>query len=340
MIDRRQLLTAALVAPVLAAARKPPFLARGFADVTQIAPGVYATIADPSNGLQCYSNGGVIAGRDAVLIVEGHFQPAGAELEIEVARLVSRAPIRGVVDTHYHLDHTFGNAGYARQGIPILAHHQVGPLMTERYAAAKGADRAATLAPWETRLQAATDPVDRGRKKGDLERMAFFTDAIASADLALPTEPLTPDDLPRRLDLGGLTVEIEFHRGHSPTDLLIRVPERNVVFTGDLLFNGSYPVTPDADMAAWRRILDLMADSGRGTRFVPGHGPVCGIEGVRDQAALFDHLREHAERMKATGTTAEEAASRYRVPRRFDRYQILSWSLTIGGAMTGYFAQS
>src|SRR6266545_5572093 len=118
-LDRRQFLFAGLVSPALAAQKRDevPLLDRGFARVTQIAPGVYVTIADSSKGMQCGSNGGVIAGRDAVLIVEEHFQPAGAALEIEVARAIGKAPIRAAVDTHYHFDHTFGNLAYAEQGI-------------------------------------------------------------------------------------------------------------------------------------------------------------------------------------------------------------------------------
>ncbi|HKE29172.1 MAG TPA: MBL fold metallo-hydrolase, partial [Bryobacteraceae bacterium] len=196
---------------------------RGFAQVTRIADGVYATIADPAKGLQCYSNGGVIAGRDAVLIVEGHYEPAGAELEIEVARAVSRAPVRGVVNTHYHLDHSFGNVGYARQSIPILAHERVGPLMKERYVVVPAADRAARLAPWERRLADATDPVDKEHKSGDLRLMIWLLEAIEKASMAFPTEPLAPADLPKQIDLGGLTAVIEFHPGHTPTDLIIRV---------------------------------------------------------------------------------------------------------------------
>jgi glyoxylase-like metal-dependent hydrolase (beta-lactamase superfamily II) len=56
-------------------------------------------------------------------------QPAGAALEIEAARMVSKAAIVGAVDTHFHLDHTFGNLAYAEQLIPIMAHERVKPLM-------------------------------------------------------------------------------------------------------------------------------------------------------------------------------------------------------------------
>ena len=137
-MNRRQLLLAGLTAP-LRGARRPvpePLLDRGFARVTRIAPGLYATIADSSKGPQCSSNGGVSAGRDVVLIVEGHFQPAGSALEIEVAKMASKAQVRGAVDTHFHLDHTFGNLGYAEQGIPILAHEKVTPSTGRRRAPA------------------------------------------------------------------------------------------------------------------------------------------------------------------------------------------------------------
>jgi hypothetical protein len=94
-LDRRQFLLTGLAGTALAAQTRDaaPLLDRGFAQVTQIAPGVLVTIADGSKGQECISNGGVIAGRDAVLIVEGHMQPAGAALEIEVARMVSKAAI-------------------------------------------------------------------------------------------------------------------------------------------------------------------------------------------------------------------------------------------------------
>ena len=71
--------------------------------------------------LQCLSNGGVLAGRDAVLLIEGHMQPAGATFELELARLVSNRPIRGAVNTHFHPDHAFGDSAYAAARVPIIA---------------------------------------------------------------------------------------------------------------------------------------------------------------------------------------------------------------------------
>lgn len=339
-LDRRQFLLAGFTGAALAAQKRDttPLLDRGFAQVTRIAPGVYVTIADVSKGPQCVSNGGVIAGRDALLIVEGHMQPAGAALEIEVARMVSKAAIRGAVDTHFHYDHTFGNLGYAEQGISILAHEKVAPLMKEHYAALKGVDKAPLLAPLEKKIAEAADATDRKHKEEDLVAWKRMHEAIDSTTLAFPTELLATAQLPKRIDLGGLTALIEFHPGHTLTDLIIRVPEHDVVFTGDLLFNRSYPVAIDADMIAWRKVLDLFAGYNPRTQFVPGHGPVCGMETVRDQQDLFDDLRGHAEKMLRSGATAEEAERRYIVPEQFQDYRLAYWGLRIAAAMQSYFA--
>lgn len=339
-MNRRTFLLAGFAGRALAAPQRPvaALLERDFARVSRLAPGVYVTIADLSKP-QCASNGGVIAGRDAVLIVEGHMQPAGAGLEIEVARMVSKAPIRGAVDTHFHLDHTFGNIAYAEQRIPILAHEKVEPMMREQYSSVKGTDKAPLLAPLEKKVAEAADPVDKKRKEEDLEANKWMFDAIESTTLAFPSEPLSATQLPTRVDLGGLTAVLEFHPGHTPTDLVIRVPERDVVFTGDLLFHRSYPVALDADMITWRKELDQLAGYGRKIRFVPGHGPVCGQETVRDQAAVFDDLRTHAEKMIRGGASAAEAERRYEVPTRFQDYGVHSWGFTVGAAMRSYFTK-
>ncbi|HEY7284279.1 MAG TPA: MBL fold metallo-hydrolase [Vicinamibacterales bacterium] len=340
-VDRRRFLAATIAAPFVAATRRAEtgaVIDRGFARVTRLADGVFATIADPQLGLQCYSNGGVIVGRDAVLIVEGHFTAEGAALEMDAARTLSKAPIRGVVNTHYHLDHTFGNIGYARHGVPILAHDGVEPLMRQNYKPLDERARAAWLAPWERRVAGAHDAVDRSRMAGDLEQISFIGQAVDHVSLAFPTEALDPKHLPMTIDLGRMRVTIEFHPGHSPTDLIVIVGDRGIVFTGDLFFSHAYPVVPDANIVAWRRVLDTFMGYDRSTQFVPGHGPVGRLAQVREQAAIMDDLREHAERMMQRGASVEEAERTYAVPRPFESFEVLCWGFTVGGAMRGYYA--
>ncbi|MDP9170011.1 MAG: MBL fold metallo-hydrolase [Acidobacteriota bacterium] len=331
---------ASSLAPAVLAAQKgsEPLLDRPFARVTRLADGVYVTIAAPG-GPQCISNGAVIAGRDSTLIVEGHFFPEGAELEIEVARMVSKAPVRAAVNTHYHLDHTFGNIAYERQRIPILAHERAPALMKERYAALQQVDKGPLLAPLERRAAAAEDPVEKRHLNSDLGALKWMYAAIDRVTLAYPTELLGASDLPKKLDLGGISVLIEHEVGHTPTDLIVRLPEQDIVFTGDLLFEKSYPVAFDCDMISWRRALDRLAGYGPRTRFVPGHGPVCGVEVVHEFADLIADLHGHSEKMFVAGASVEEATQRYAVPARFGKFDIFSWDWAIGGAMRNYYAQ-
>src|SRR5207244_3057312 len=104
-----------------------------------------------------------------------------------------------------------------------------------------------------------------------------------------------------------------------------------------LLFNRSFPVCIDANMIAWRKVLDRFAGFSRRTQFIPGHRAVCGLETVREQAALMDGLRAHAEKMISARVTAEQAAQRYVVPKRFQDYS-MRWDFGLVAAMRSYFA--
>lgn len=338
--NRRRFLMAALGAPAIAFAQESPgpILDRGFGRTTRIEDGVYVTIADGSKGAGCLSNGAVIVGRDAVLIVEGHFQPEGAQLEIDVARMVSKAPIRAAINTHYHLDHTFGNIAYQRAKIPIMAHERAPALMKERYAALQNVDKAPQLAALAKKAADATDPVVKKRYSSDLGAMTWMYEAIDKVTLAYPTELLSSKNLPRTIDLGGISVVLEHQVGHTPTDIVVRIPRYDIVFTGDLLFENAYPVAFDSNMISWRKVLDTFAGYSRGTRFVPGHGAMCGMEVVREFADLIDDLHSHSEKMVQAGAGVAEATSRYSVPTRFEKFGIFSWDWTIGGAMRSYYA--
>jgi cyclase len=133
-------------------------------------------------------------------------------------------------------------------------------------------------------------------------------------------------------------VLIEHQVGHTPTDLFVHVPQRDIVFTGDLLFEKSYPVAFDCDMISWRKALDRLAGYGGGTRFVPGHGPICGVEVVHEFADLIDDLHSHSEKMILAGASVEEATRRYTTPPRFEKFGMFSWDWAIGGAMRNYYA--
>ena len=278
----------------------------------------------------------MIVGRDATLVVEGHFRAEGAALEVEVARRLSRRPIRAAVDTHFHLDHTFGNIGYEREGIPIIAHERVPALMQRQYRDAQRTDHTAAFAPLEEQVTRAGSTAQKKRAEDDLGASRWMYGAIDSVQLAYPTELVRQSDVRMAIDLGGIVAVVECRHGHTPGDVTVTVLSRDVAFVGDLLFQREYPVCIDADNGAASSIVWR----GRAARCAscPDTGPSGGRAAFESQAALMDDLRRHAERMKKIGATAEEAERRYVVPARFGDYEIFAWSWTIGAALRSLFA--
>jgi glyoxylase-like metal-dependent hydrolase (beta-lactamase superfamily II) len=139
-----------------------------------------------------------------------------------------------------------------------------------------------------------------------------------------------------KVDLGGIEAVIETHPGHTPGDLIIRVPAQNITFTGDLFFHQSYPVTFDADMLGWRATLKMFAGFGKDALFVPGHGPVGGQEGIASIRSIFDDLAEYSKKMAAEGVSVSEAQMRYVVPEKFKSFGIFSWGFCIDQAVAQF----
>lgn len=316
-----------------------PLVDKGFAAVRKIGAEVYATISDFSKGLDTVSNGGFIIGREAALLIEGFRAPSGAAFQLEALRTVSQVPVRAAVDTHYHFDHSMGNAHYGDHGIPVWAHAKAAPLMVQNYASLQGQDKAVLLEPIQKRVRDAANETERQRAQGDLNAYSLVFQTIDSTIVALPNHPLDPAKLPVTVDLGGIKAVGETYPGHTPTDIVVRVPEQNIVFTGDLLFNAWYPVTFDAEISAWRATLEKFAGFGKDALFVPGHGQVCGQEGISTLRAVFDDLAAHASKMYKAGVPVEEAQKRYVAPEQFSSFVIFSWSFCVAATIAKLYEE-
>jgi glyoxylase-like metal-dependent hydrolase (beta-lactamase superfamily II) len=87
------------------------------------------------------------------------------------------------------------------------------------------------------------------------------------------------------------------------------VPKEGVVFAGDVLFRLCTPMGWTGSYAKWIKILDLIL-SLKPNVIVPGHGPVCGIEGVKEMKAYLEYLRDESKRCFEQGLTSLEASKR------------------------------
>jgi len=309
-----------------------PIVDKGFASVRKVGNGLYATISDTSKGLQTMCNGGFLTGKDASLLVEGFVSPAGSAFQHETLKSVSQAPVMGAVDTHYHFDHSFGNAYYGANGISIWAHAATAKRMTESYASLQGADKSAIIGPYEAQAKNGKTELARKHLAEYAAVLSNLFNAAQGTVLGFPNRPLDPAKLPMKLDLGGLTAVVESYPGHSGTDVIVRVPEQNVVYAGDLLFNHFYPVAFDdqCTVSGWRATLKKFLSWGKETVFIPGHGQLCGPEAVQFSLDLFDDIGAQAEKMYKSGVPVEDARDQYAVPEKYKDVAIFAWYFTIG----------
>ena len=318
-----------------------PLVDRGFAYVRKIGAGVYATLSDPSKGAQTTCNGGFLVGRDAAFLIEGFNSPAGASFQFDALRLSTKVPVRAALDTHFHYDHSMGNHYYVEHNIPLWAHVDTANRIIETYGPMQTRSREEILAPYEKRVTDAKTELARTHAQTDLIAVSEILSSARASKLGLPTRPIDPKDLPLTIDLGHITAILEYYPGHSGTDIIVRVPDQNIVFTGDLLFQGKYPVTFDskASISAWRRTLSHFALFDKDTIFVPGHGQLCGLEAIATTLDIFDDITEQAHRLFRAGTPLEDAKDLYVMPDRFKRYPIWSWGFVIGSAIELLYAE-
>jgi len=331
----------ALARPLLDDPRiaKQPIADKGFASIRKIGEGVYATIADRSKGLQARCNGGFIMGRDAALMVEGFQTTTGSSFQLETLRSVTQVPVRAALNTHWHFDHTLGNSVYGGAGIPIWAHSDVPARMAAVYPKWQSEDLATFLEPWEKRVREAKTDSQREHAKSDIEGLTGMFKPVTETVLALPNHALDPAKMPIEIDLGGLTVVVEAFIGHTDTDLIYRVPAQNVIYTGDLLTGGQYPVNINGYVSRWRATLAKFATFDKNTLFVPGHGPLMGLEGVAEMRSCFDDLAEQADKSYKAGVPVEEAVERYIVPDRFKNYRQFSWGFAVSRTIEQLYAE-
>jgi glyoxylase-like metal-dependent hydrolase (beta-lactamase superfamily II) len=318
-----------------------PVVDKGFASVRKIGDGLYATVSDTSKGLATMCNGGFLFGKDAGLLIEGFVSTAGAGFQYETFRSLSKAPVLGALDTHYHFDHITGNALYGANGIALWAHAATARRIYENYAVMQGADRSAFIGPLEARAKEGKTETARKHAAEYAATIGNIFNVANASVLALPNRPLDPAKLPVKLDFGGMTALVETYPGHSGTDLVVRVPEQNVVYAGDLLFQHMYPVAFDdqATISGWRSTLKTFLSWGKDTIFVPGHGQICGPEGVQASLDLFEDIAAQAEKLRQSGVPAEEAADAYVVPERFKTVAIFAWNLSIGPTITKLYKE-
>jgi glyoxylase-like metal-dependent hydrolase (beta-lactamase superfamily II) len=217
-------------------------------------------------------NMGLCVGEDGAFLVDDQYGPLSAKI-LEALRKVSDQPVRFVLNTHWHADHTGGNENLGKAGALIVAHENVRRrLSTEQF-----------MGAFNRRVEPAPPQA---------LPVITFSDAVT-------------------FHLNGEEILV-FHAApaHTDGDSVVVFRKANVVHMGDLFFNGRYPFIDLSSggsfaglIAAVERVLAMVDDD---ARIIPGHGELTDKRGLQSYLSLLKAVRERVEPLVRSGKSVEE----------------------------------
>lgn len=237
------------------------------------------TVVDVADGVWMLQgrggNIGVSAGDDGIVLIDDQYAPLTGAILTAVAGL-GEGPVRFVINTHWHGDHTGGNENLGTAGAVIVAHDNVRVRMSSEQVM-RALDRTIPPSP-EAALPVVT-----------------FNDSV--------TFHLNGEELNA------------FHVGpaHTDGDAVIHFRETDVIHAGDIVFAGMYPFidlssggSVDGLIAAVEEILEL---AGPDTRVIPGHGPVTDAAGLERYRDMLVAVRDAVATLVAEGRSVDEVVA-------------------------------
>ena len=247
--------------------------------ITELAPGVFAYVQ--ATGGFCIANAGIVDGGVAgVTAIDALFTPAMTRtLLAETARVAPR-PVRRLVNTHHHLDHTLGNAQFPAE-TEIVAHEKARAEMQ----------------------RTGIGVLPR------IERMApQFVGTLADAVERLPDR--TFEGAALELDAGAHRLRLlHLGSGHTRGDVVVHLPQERVLFAGDLAFFDVTPLAFEGHIGNWIAIGERVLAMEGVDVIVPGHGPVGTKDDLRDLLGYLRLVRDGAQRGFDAGAPVEDAAA-------------------------------
>jgi glyoxylase-like metal-dependent hydrolase (beta-lactamase superfamily II) len=236
------------------------------------------SVVNIADGLDLITGAGgnvaVLRGPDGLLVVDSQVPARGKEV-LETAKRIGGKPVSTLINTHWHFDHAGGNEFFGRAGATIVA--------TEA-----------------TRKRLSTDQYTE----------AFKMTTPASPAIALPSFTADQADF----HVGAETVHLAaVPPAHTDGDLIVHFTAHDVIHTGDLFFNGTYP-NIDASSRGWIGGMIAAADriiklAGPKTKIIPGHGPIGSSADVAAFRAMLVTVHDRLAPLADAGKTADEAVA-------------------------------
>jgi cyclase len=240
--------------------------------VKQLAPNIYAYIQ--AKATWYWNNAGFIVGNDYVVVVDALATVGLTQKFRDEIKKITDKPVRYLINTHHHGDHTYGNHVFAEA--TIISHDYCRREVIE------------------------AGIMDPSLLNTIFPEFDFQGIAATPADITF--------DKQLTLHMDGREVRLlHFGPGHTVDDIIVYLPAEGIIFAGDFIFLYSTPLGMEGSFAGWLRNLDAMEKLGAQT-YVPGHGPVCGAEGLNLCRDYLVFIQGEAKKRFDKGMTVDEAA--------------------------------
>jgi cyclase len=214
---------------------------------------------------------GILAGPDGILMVDDEFAPLSDKI-LAAIKQISNAPIRFLVNTHVHGDHTGGNENFAKIGATIFAREELRGRLAHPAPAANG------------------------------------TPGVPAPTAALPVVTYAG---PVTFHMDGEDVDlIPIPRAHTDGDTLVRFHNADVIMTGDFYRSVQYPNIDRVNGGTLKGMIDGLGRTiglaGPNTKVIPGHGPTVDRAAVMAHRDMILAIRDKVSQLVEQGKTADE----------------------------------
>jgi len=246
----------------------------------KLGDGVYALLANEMPK----DNNGVVIGEKAALVIDAGINGAVARQIQQIVRSITDKPIRYLVNTTYHGDHTFGNAAFPPE-VTILSSRR-------------------------NKLGMSDLANEKARRSGNLRGNLAALDGVTEwrkPDVTFDSERL-------EVDLGGIVVELwYFGPGNAPGDTTVYVPSARVAWTGNyLMAQGVPPMLLEGGTAPYIASLERFRDTLDAERIVPGHGPMGAARpALENFIAYMREIHAHVRRAIDDGLDVDAAVAAF-----------------------------
>ncbi len=280
----------------------------------KVTDGIYCATGPGPIAAGC--NSAIIVTDDGVVVVDaGQTAEAGRAL-IKAIRTVTDQPIRYVIDTHHHFDHTFGNEAFPADTLIIGHEFTRAKLAGTPLNEISVGDVLNSLRTRITRFSAGAEK-DTDEAKAKVAEAKSYLDALSAVKPRPPTR-MVSDAMQLRVGNRDLRI-LWLGRGHTAGDIVVYLPAEKILCTGDL-YNGAVGYLKEAFVGEWADTLDALAKIDADV-MIAGHGPVLKKDAAQI-AVVRDCLREmerQAAALEAAGVPVDAAAPQIDLTRFADK---------------------